>query len=419
MRSLYQWLQTVDDYRCGRKTKHDQTEMLTVIILGLLAGKMTLRAIINWAQINLSRLRKYLKLKGGIPSPPTLSRMLAGIDETQLMLAFISWMSDVTGTSDRHIAVDGKGLRGSALKVSGESTPYILNALDVGTCLVIGQYAIPAKTNEITAIPELLELLNIKGCTVTIDAIGTMPDIIAKILDVGAHFVLQVKKNQKSLYDNIQRFFDLLAEEREVMPERYDLKYAPSYSMHDYGILKNRDRYESRVAEGYTGAAVTRKFWDRVPELRSIGRLTQTRIKLCRDSNGNDITPSLSEFLKSGSIRQPKVKEGDEADDDIQRVGLISDRVLDAESLAVYKRDHWAVENSLHYILDMTYKEDRSTIRKGKVNAAVLRKIAYNTIRLVMHDSKDEKANFQDVFIKVAEDWESVSKYIFDTVSID
>ena len=391
--------------------------MLTVIILGFLAGKMTLRTIIRWAQSHLSELRKYLKLREGIPSAATLSRMLAGIDETQLMLAFISWMSDVMGTSDRHIAVDGKGLRGSALKVSGENTPYILNAMDVGTCLVIGQYAIPTKTNEITAIPDLLELLNIKGCTVTIDAIGTMPDIIAKILEVGAHFVLQVKKNQKSLYDNIQRFFDLLAGEKEVMPERFAVKYAPSYSQHDYGLVKNRDRYENRVVEGYTGMDVTGKFWDRVPEIRSIGRLTQTRIKLCRDRDGNDITPSLSDFLENGSIRQPKVKEGDEADDDIQRVGIISDRVLDAESMAAYKREHWAVENKLHYILDMTYKEDRSTIRKGKVNAAVLRKIAYNIIRLVMIESKDENALFQDVFNKVADEWKSATKYIFEPVS--
>lgn len=385
MKPLYRWLQTVDDYRCGRKTKHDQTEMLTVIILGFLAGKMTLRTIIRWAQSHLSELRKYLKLREGIPSAATLSRMLAGIDETQLMLAFISWMSDVMGTSDRHIAVDGKGLRGSALKVSGDNTPYILNAMDVGTCLVIGQYAIPTKTNEITAIPDLLELLNIKGCTVTIDAIGTMPDIIAKILEVGAHFVLQVKKNQKSLYDNIQRFFDLLAGEKEVMPERFAVKYAPSYSQHDYGLVKNRDRYKNRVVEGYTGMAVTGKFWDRVPEIRS--------------------------------IRQPKVKEGDEADDDIQRVGIISDRVLDSESMAAYKREHWAVENKLHYILDMTYKEDRSTIRKGKVNAAVLRKIAYNIIRLVMIESKDENALFQDVFNKVADEWKSATKYIFEPVS--
>lgn len=87
--------------------------------------------------------------------------------------------------------------------------------------------------------------------------------------------------------------------------------------------------------------AVTGKFWDRVPEIRSIGRLTQTRIKLCRDRDGNDITPFLSDFLENGSIRQPKVKEGDEADDDIQRVGIISDRVLDAESMAAYKREHW------------------------------------------------------------------------------
>ena len=130
--------------------------------MGLLAGKTKLRRIVRWSRRHLGELRNYMPFPNGIPSLSTMSRVLAAVDEELVSLALMNWIGEISNTRGIHIAIDGKGLRAAAHKVRDEKTPYILNAIDVASGLVIGQYIIQEKTNEMTAIPLLVELLEVK-----------------------------------------------------------------------------------------------------------------------------------------------------------------------------------------------------------------------------------------------------------------
>lgn len=326
---------------------------MLLVTIGSLARKNSYRKIHRWAEYNETRLKKYLKLKGGIHSLPTISRIMGDIDQEMLIDIFTSWMSTIINTRGRHIAIDGKGVRAAALKVSGERTKYILNAIDTETCLVVGERFIPDKTNEMTNIPELLRTLNIKDSMITIDAIGTTAPIISRIREMGAHFLLQVKKNNPVLYKEISDFFELLNTEKEKDAIKFDKKYADIYDKYST-YERNRDRDE--------------------------------------------------------------YSESDDADSPRQRIGFISDVVMSAKEMARTKRKQWVIENSLHGILDNTYGEDRSTIRRGLVGMTVIRKIAYNVVRLFMQDSGIKE--FQPAYDKVTFDWESVMRYIFEPVLV-
>ena len=171
--------------------------------------------------------------------------------------------------------------------------------------------------------------------------------------------------------------------------------------------------------EAFTETKEVRNFWNKMICLGSIGRLTHIRIKKIRSPGGEDITPALEKFLRHGSSGQKTASSEDEADAPVQRTGLISDMPFDAEQLAKYKRDHWAVENSLHYILDETYQEDKSTIRRGMAVMSVIRKTAYNIIRIIAQKTGRMKELFRVIYEEVAGNWEMAIKYIFQSVRID
>lgn len=170
--------------------------------------------------------------------------------------------------------------------------------------------------------------------------------------------------------------------------------------------------------EAFTETREVRDFWKKMSCLGSIGRLTQIRIKKKRSPDGEDTTPNLEKFLKSGSLGQKAVFSGDEADAPVQRIGLISDMPIDAEQLAHYKRDHWSVENSLHYILDETYLEDKSTIQRGMAVMSVIQKIAYNIIRIIAQKTDRMKEFFRVIYEEVIGNWEMAIEYIFRPVAI-
>ena len=196
---MLQWLLDVPDPRCNRSKPHELAEIFVCVIMGLLAGETKLRRIVRWSRRNLDELRNYLPFPNGIPSVSTMSRVLAGIDEELISLSLVNWIGEISNTRGIHIAIDGKGLRAAAHKVRDEKTPYILNAIDAASGLVIGEYIIQEKTNEMTAIPLLVKLLEMKGSTVTIDAIGATANIMNAICDNEGEFVLQVKKMSGAL----------------------------------------------------------------------------------------------------------------------------------------------------------------------------------------------------------------------------
>lgn len=389
-----------------------------LVLLGILAGKMTYRSIQRWAVRNQEKLKRYIGIDGGIPSISTFSRILGKLDPVLFEMAFIGWMADVINTDGKHLAIDGKAILAATSRVSGGSTPYVLNAIEMETKLVVGVRAIPEKSGEQTQIPELLNTMGISGSIVTIDAIGTTPKIASTILKLGGHFVLQVKKNQPELYKDIMYQFDDLSSEKEEDGKAFEKHYRDIYTEYQ-SSAKNRDRQEYRTMEAFTETKEVRNFWKKMICLGSIGRLTQIRIKKIRSPGGEDITPALEKFLRHGSSGQKTASSEDEADAPVQRTGLISDMPFDAEQLAKYKRDHWAVENSLHYILDETYQEDKSTIRRGMAVMSVIRKTAYNIIRIIAQKTGRMKELFRVIYEEVAGNWEMAIKYIFQSVRID
>ena len=194
-------MKAVPDPRCGRETKHDHAEVLVCLIVGFLVGRTTIRRSLKWCKKHLEELREYLPLKNGIASPSTACRILSRLDEELFALEFMEWIGEIVSTEGIHISIDGKALRASMEKVKDFRAPMVLNAVDAATGLVLAQMPIQNKDCEIRAIPELLKLLDIKGSTVTTDAIGTQTQIMEQILSQEGHFVLMVKKNQPHAED--------------------------------------------------------------------------------------------------------------------------------------------------------------------------------------------------------------------------
>ena len=330
-------------------------------------------------------------------------------------LAVMNWICAITDTRGIHIAIDGKGLRAAAGKIKGERTPYILNAIDVATRLVIGQLAIREKTNEMTAIPELIEMLEIEESTITIDAIGTTGTVMDSIDKKDGYFLLQVKKNCPLLYEELMDLFDDLRKLKEDDGDAFERVSGETYGEHKTSE-KNRERYEHRKVEYYEGKEWIEYFQEERPSIKSVGRTSQVRILVVQDAEGKDVTPSLEEFLANGSIRQPIVTVGDGFKDVVQKAGLVSNRKMSAEEMMKYHRNHWKIEDSLHYVLDETFREDKCTVKKGKNALSMLRKCAYNIARLLQIENPEGRPYIPDVLDDIADDFELAAKYVFRPV---
>ena len=381
-------MRAVPDPRCGRETKHDHAETLVCLVAGFLAGKTTIRRSLKWCEKHLEELREYLPLKNGIASPSTVCRLLSGIDEELFALEFMEWIGEIVDTKGIHLAVDGKALRAGMEKVKDFRVPMILNAVDVVTGLVVAQMPIKNKECEIKAIPELLKLLDIQGSIVTIDAVGTQTEIMEQILSQEGHFVLMVKKNQPQSYEEIVKYFGEMSEDKKRMKENET--YRPRYPgmQEKYKEIsqkeRNRDREEYRWYSVCTECSLLTKTQKEWLFVKTVGLARQIRIPVERDEQGNDMTPDIKIFLEKGSRRRPKPIREEETGKDIQETGMISDMELSAEEMGQIKREHWAIENRLHHVLDDTFREDRSPAKKSKHNLGLIRKFAYNILRIAI-----------------------------------
>ena len=405
---LIEYMRQVPDPRCGRKTKHNHAEILVCLVAGFLAGRTTIRRIVKWCKNQHEWLRRIIPLENGIASVPTICRILAGIDEELFALTFMEWIGEIVSTKGIHIAIDGKALRAGMNKVKDFRAPMILNAIDVATGIVLSQIAMEKKDCEITAIPELLKLLDIEGSTVTIDAIGTQTAIMKQIRAQGGNFVLTVKKNQLEVYEGIMDYFD--AREKQTMAGA-GLKIHEKIKRHE----KNRDRHEYRIYEASSECGCVSRAGEMWDFIKTVGRSRQIRIPLERDDDGNDITPDVETFLTTGSRRRSRPSKGDGIDNDYQQAGLISDREMSAEELGRYKREHWAIENSLHHVLDDSFREDRSPAKRSKNNLALLRKFAYNILRIAMIRNECSRI-ITEAMDDFGDDRSLIQRYVFDGI---
>jgi predicted transposase YbfD/YdcC len=342
--SLTEYFSLLEDPRAEHLTKHGLIDIIIVAICAVICGAETWTDVELFGNERLDWLRQFLDLKNGIPSHDTFGRVFARIDSGQFQACFASWVQAVfQATKGQVIAVDGKQARRSHDRTNDKNAIHVVSAWATDNHLVLGQQKVDEKSNEITAIPELLRLLDVNGCIVTIDAMGCQTDIAEQIIDQEADYVLAVKGNQGNLYEDIDLFFQL-AHQNDF--QRVDHTY-------DRTVNKGHGRIETRQCWAISG---------------------EDSLQFLRD---HDQWKGLQTIAKVKSQRQVNGKIT------IETRYYISSLPNDAKKILYAARSHWGVENSLHWVLDVAMGEDDSRIRKGNApeNMAALRRIALNLLK--------------------------------------
>ena len=330
---------SISDPRQTSKVEHNLVEILVVAVNAVLSGADNFVEIELWARERVVWLRQYLKLAGGIPSHDTFGRMFAMIDPEEFACAFRRWVSAHIPNIDREvIAIDGKTSR-RTLKTDG-SPLHMVSAFAAGAGVVLGQRATEEKSNEKTAIPELLSTLALEGCIVTIDAMGTQANIARAIRQKGANYVLAVKANQAYLAESIQDFFDSFKDHPKKTPHSFSQSVEK-----DHGRIETRRCY----VFGQLDCLYKPEKW-----------------------------PGLKSFVVVEHERLVKGKQT------FERRFFISDLSTDAKHLAQAIRKHWSIENRLHWCMDVALADDQMRARTGHAahNLSVLKHITLNLIRL-------------------------------------
>ena len=331
--NLMSYLREVDDPRKpSNGTLHDFVEMLVIAVAAALSDCDTVEDIAYWARAKEAWLRKFLLLTNGVPSEETFLRVFRVLDPKQFESAFRRWVGGIVSALSGNIAVDGKTVRGSG---SGNETAiHMVSAFATDLGIVLGQEKVSGKSNEITAIPELLEVLYLKGLLVSIDAMGCQHDIAAKIVDKGADYLLAVTGNQPALH---QRVRDLISDAQAGSDG-----------------FKHVDRHHGRIVMPLSWVA----------------------------SSGTKIDPALWPRCKTvGCVVSQRVVGEKVAK--LEKRYYISSRSLSAAQLAHTVRAHWRIENRLHWMLDVCFGEDDCMIRKDNAlqNLSLLKKMMLNLIR--------------------------------------
>jgi len=331
---------SIQDPRQTAKVEHDLVELLVVAVNAVLVGADTFVEIELWAKEKLDWLRGYLRLTHGIPSHDTFGRMFGLIDAEQFEAAFRRWVSSIVPALGAEIvAVDGKTSRRSG---GVDATAlHLVSAFAAGAGLILGQRATAEKSNEITAIPELLSTLALAGCTVTIDAMGTQTAIAAAIQDRGADYVLAVKDNQLKLAESIEDFWRSFGAHQAVHTPH---SFAQTVEK-DHGRLETRRCYVFDQLE-------------------------------CLDK------PLQWQGLRCFAVLESERTIGDKTT--CERRLYISSLAADAQRISHAIRSHWAVENRLHWSMDVSFNDDqmRARTKAAAHNLAVLKHITLNLIRL-------------------------------------
>jgi predicted transposase YbfD/YdcC len=342
--SIAKHFRKLKDPRTGNAKQHIFLEILIIAICAVICGADGWNDVELYGKNKKEWLKTFLELPKGIPSHDTFGRVFALIKPDEFQEHFIEWIKAIEKlTAGQVVAIDGKQLRRSHDHDAGKAAIYMVSAWATTNQIVLGQRKVNDKSNEITAIPELLKLLDLAGCIVTIDAIGTQTEIVQTIVDGGADYLLSVKENQGNLFDDIQYLFEMdAAKGFAQVPHSYAKK-----------VNKGHGRLETRecwAIDDEEYLAYLRKR-DRWAGLKSIVRIIAKR------EIGEKVKIQISYFISS----------------------------LPAEANAILKakRSHWKIENQLHWVLDIAFREDDSRVRKdhGPENLAVLRHMALNLLK--------------------------------------
>jgi predicted transposase YbfD/YdcC len=334
----------IRDPRIGNAKQHKLIDIIIIAICAVICGADSWNDVELYGRNKQAWLKQFLELPKGIPSHDTFGRLFARLDPQEFGRRFMEWVKAITElTEGQVIAIDGKLLRGSASPARGKNALNIVSAWATANQLVLGQVKVDEHSNEITAIPELLKMLELGSCLVTIDAIGTQTEIAQQIVDQGGDYLLNVKENQGHLYEDLVYLFQF---ERELDAHL-------GLCSHAKQVNKNHGRVEIRECwatsdEEYLNYLRERDKWKNVTTLamirseRQIGEQTEVKIRY---------------FISS--LKAP------------------------AKKILKSKRSHWTIENQLHWVLDISFHEDVSRVRKDHApeNFATIRHMALNLLK--------------------------------------
>jgi predicted transposase YbfD/YdcC len=331
----------IEDPRLDRQKKHKLIDILAIAVCATIAGADGWVAIALYAKSKEAWLRTFLELPNGIPSHDTLGRVFSLIDPQAFQSAFRQWVGLIQGKVQGVVAVDGKTARGSHDRANGKQAIHIVSAWAVENGVSLGQVKVDGKSNEITAIPELLSLLDLHGCLVTIDAMGCQRDIAQQIVDAGGDYLLVVKGNQETLAEDVE--------------EEFKQAQADGFAHMEHLYHETLDKGHGRIEK--------RQYWY-TRDVQGLGTLERW--------------PKLNGMVMCRSTRTEHGKTTVE-----DRYFITSAVQNDVAKIAGAVRAHWGIENGLHWVLDVAFLEDQSRIRSGYAaeNIAAIRKIANNALK--------------------------------------
>jgi predicted transposase YbfD/YdcC len=340
--NLLDYVANISDPRVPRTKKHLLTDILVIAILAVIAGAQGWEDMENYGISKQSWLAEFLELPHGIPSDDTFRRVFERLKPEALEQILAKWLTLMMGSLEKEIVpIDGKSLRNSYDRNQGLKALHLVTAWASEQRLVLGQVKVEDKSNEITAIPALLELLDIKGAIITIDAMGTQKEIVRKITDKKADYVLALKANHPTLFSQVKNWF-----ESAKMSQFKQIEFS-----YDQRIEKGHHRLEKRqvwaVPLAAFGGLYQQEQWSGLQSIVIVERVRHL---------WNKITHEVQFYLSS----------------------LPADAQLVGRAI----RQHWGIENQVHWTLDVTFNEDQCRIRSGNspTNFALLRRIALNAL---------------------------------------
>jgi predicted transposase YbfD/YdcC len=341
MNSLIEAFSILEDPRVDRHKIHKLIDIIVLTICAVISGAEGWEAIETFGKTKKDWLQKFIDLENGVPSHDCISRVMSRLEPSKMSECFVEWVKGVSGLTDGDIvSIDGKTARGSYNNKGKMGAIHMVSAWANQAGMSLGQVKTDAKSNEITAIPKLLDLLEIKGCIVTIDAMGCQTDIAEIIIDKSADYVLAVKDNQPQLHEAIIDYFDV------------------AIKSNDFELAKIQ--FEEIVDAGHGRIEIRRHY------------LSTCLVTL----------PKSTRWKGIKSIAMVESERTDNGKTSIARRHYINS-ITDVKVFGRAVRGHWGVENSLHWVLDVIFKEDESRIRTGygAENFNVIRQIALNLLK--------------------------------------